>query len=340
MMLSATNTKVPIAGTTNGWAPAVSPDGSRIAFARDDESGLRAVPAIVATGGGDVWLLDDSLGDYSYLAWRADGKSVLAERWADSWNTSGIVALPVVAGMYSSWSEVVRNGWHDDMEPAWAELDLAAPVVTVTPPPATTVASSVTFSYRATDRLGVKSYDVRYRKASYRGSYSAYISPASWSATTATSLKPSVAPGYEYCFSVRARDTVGNVSSWTADRCVSSPLDDRSLARSGSWSRLTGSGHYRSTVTQTTSRSVSLTRSGVQTRRITLVVTKCPTCGSLAVYWGKTKIATVGLYSSTTKRRQLVPLRLLTKVSSGTLTIRSTSSGRRVMVDGVAFRRT
>ena len=170
-------TKTAIAGTTGGWAPAVSPDGSRIAFARDDESGLRAAPAIMATGGGPVTVLNDSLGDYSYLAWRADGKSVIAERWADGWGTSGIVSLPVVNGQYGSWSVYFRNGYHDDMEPAWAELDLAAPVVTVTTPPAVTVASSVTFSYRATDRLGVKSYDVRYRKASYRGSYTAYTSP-------------------------------------------------------------------------------------------------------------------------------------------------------------------
>ena len=149
-----------------------------------------------------------------------------------------------------------------------------------------------------------------------------------------------MAAGYEYCFSVRARDKVGNVSAWSADRCVSSPLDDRSLTSSRSWSRLTGSGHYKSTVTQTTSKSVSLTRTGVQTKRITLLVTKCPTCGSLAVYWGSTKIASVGLYASTTKRRQLVAIRLLSTLRSGTLTIRSTSSGHRVMVDGVAFRRT
>jgi Tol biopolymer transport system component len=340
MTLSAAGAKTPISGTSNGWAPAVSPDGSRIAFVREDESGLRAVPAIMATGGGSVWPLNDSLGDYGSLVWRADGKSVLAERWADSWDTSGIVALPVVAGTFSTWSLSDQDGFDDLTEPAWAELDIAAPVVTVTTPPTVTVASSVTFSYRATDRLGVKSYDVRYRRASYTGSYTAYTSPAGWSATTATSRTLAVAAGNEYCFSVRARDTVGNVSSWSADRCVSSPLDDRSLAQSGSWSRLTGSGHYRSTVTQTTSRSVSLTRTGVKTRRITLLVTKCPTCGSLAVYWGSTKISSVGLYASTTKRRQLVALPLLTTVRAGTLTIRSTSSGLRVMVDGVAFRRT
>lgn len=342
VLISSTGTKTPISGTTNGRAPAVSPDGTRIAFNIDRPAENREVAAVVAIAGGIATPVSDLVGDYGYLAWRHDGKSVLAERWSDAWNTSGIVAISTVNGSYGSWTEVVRHGFDDDTEPSWGELDRSAPVVTVTSPAptaTTTLASSVTVSYKASDRLGVTSYDVRYRKASYSGSFGAYISPPGWSATTATSRTLAVAPGYEYCFSVRARDAVDNVSGWTPERCVSAPLDDRSLAQSGGWSRATGSAYYRSTVTRTTTGSASLTRTGVKTRRITLLVTKCPTCGSMNVYWGGTRISSISLYASTKRDRQLFTVPLLSTVRAGTLTLRSTSSRKPVRVDGVAFRR-
>ena len=35
-------------------------------------------------------------------------------------------------------------------------------------------------------------------------------------------------------------------------------------------------------------------------KRIALVATTCPTCGSVKVYWGSTLIKTISLYSRTT----------------------------------------
>ena len=76
-------------------------------------------------------------------------------------------------------------------------------------------------SYTASDNLKLKGYDVRYKKAP-KGSttYGAWVYPASWKNTTATSRSVTATTGQRVCLSVRARDTAGNVSAWSSSRCT------------------------------------------------------------------------------------------------------------------------
>jgi alpha-tubulin suppressor-like RCC1 family protein len=202
-------------------------------------------------------------------------------------------------------------------------------------------------TYSSTDRVGlawsgkglspVATYDVRYRRAAWNGSFGSFTT---WrSATTSMGATFSASPGYTYCYSVLARDTLGAVSSWTAERCTAVPLDDRSLTRSGSWTAGTSSSYYRSTYLRSSSYGASLTRTGVKAKSIALLVTTCSTCGKVNVYWGSTLLKTVNLYSSTTVTRKLIGVKVFSSATTGTLKIKVVTSGKKVYIDGVAIRR-
>jgi len=220
-------------------------------------------------------------------------------------------------------------------------VDATAPTVSTAALPSFLLTSPVTFSYAAADASGVASYDVRYRRAGWADAgFSAFASPSGWTGTTARTRTLAVAPGYEYCLSVRARDTVGNMSAWSPERCTAMPLDDRALARATTgWTSAASTSAYRSTLTRSVRTGTRLTRSGVRVRRIAVVLTTCPTCGSVDVFLGSTRLGTLRLASAATRTRQVFLLPLRSNVTAGTITLR-TLSGRVVLVDGLGLRRT
>jgi hypothetical protein len=218
-------------------------------------------------------------------------------------------------------------------------VDATGPVARmVTPAYQSSVAATATLTVSATDANGVASYDVQYRRATSAGPYGAYVQP--WTNTTATSMNLAVAAGYEYCVSVRAKDKLGNIGQWSAERCFSRPLDDRTLTlASTGWTRATGSTFYYGTTTQTTMYGKSLART-VQGKRFFLVATRCPTCGSVAVYAGNRYLATINLAYPTTHKQVLLGLPVQSTLFSGTLKFVSASSGKLVQIDGLAVGRT
>jgi hypothetical protein len=71
-----------------------------------------------------------------------------------------------------------------------------------------------------------------------------------------------------------------------------------------------------------------------------ILVTTCPGCGTLHVYWQGVLVKTVSLNSTTIVHRKLITVATFASTRSGTLTLRISSSNRPVVVDGVAIRRT
>jgi hypothetical protein len=247
-------------------------------------------------------------------------------------------SLPVSAEFSLLITATEPNG-HVTRSVRMFTVDATGPTArVVTPTYEASTAATATVQVAASDPSGVASYDVRYRKASYLSGFGAYVQP--WTGVTSTSVNLSLDPGYEYCASVRAKDKLGNLGAWSAEKCFARPMDDRALAApTAGWTWTSWSAFYLGTATQTTSYGASLTRT-VQGKRFFLVATKCPTCGVVAVYAGGKYIGAVNLVSATTQRQAVIPLPVQSTLFSGTLTftVRS-ATGKFVQIDGLAVRR-
>jgi hypothetical protein len=219
-------------------------------------------------------------------------------------------------------------------------VDTVAPTASIRALPAVTLGSAAVSVVAAdTGGAGVASYDVRYRKAAYYGGFGTYTYPTGWAGRNAA-VSLALSRGYEYCFSARSRDRAGNVSGWSPESCTSRPLDDRSLTRSSGWTLVAGNQFYLRTATRSVTHGAALSRTGVQTRQMFLVATTCSYCGSVDIYLGSRRVQTLSLVSSATRYSAVIAGPRLTGVLTGTLRIVIRSSGHRVQVDGVAFRRT
>jgi hypothetical protein len=220
-------------------------------------------------------------------------------------------------------------------------VDTTAPRVAMAVLPVATTAASMRWSWQGVDAgSGVRSYDVRYQRASYSGGFGAWTTRRGWTATTATAKSLPLAAGFDYCVEVRARDTVGNVGPWSARRCVARALDDRALvAATGAWTRHTGAGFYFGTYTTTSRAAQSLTRTGARLVRVGVVATTCARCGTVAVYVGGRRVGRLSLYSPAPARRQVL---LLPRFGyrAGTVRLTTVTTGKTVQIDGLVISRT
>jgi hypothetical protein len=221
-------------------------------------------------------------------------------------------------------------------------VDQVSPTVTLRGPAQPfTLASSIPVSWTGSDwGSGIASYQVRWNKAAYNGGFGAWQYPAAWQKLTSTTVTlTGVVPAVGYCFQTRAVDKIGNTGAWSTQKCSAVALDDRSLAASTGWSRVSSSLFYRGTATQTSRAGVSLTRPGAALTRVALVATRCPTCGTVGVYVNGTKVGTINLYSATTVRQAVIALPPFS-YRTGTVTLKVLSSGKTVQVDGLGISRT
>jgi hypothetical protein len=222
------------------------------------------------------------------------------------------------------------------------QVDTTPPAASLTAP--TTVAqaaSSAHLAWTGSDTgSGVAKYQVRYQRAAYSGGFGAWSTPTAWQNLTVRSLTSSaLVAGYDYCWSVRAIDRAGNTGAWSRPKCTAIALDDRSLARSSGWTLRTGSVYYANTATTTTRKGAYLTRTHAAVDRIGLVATTCSSCGQVAVYVGSTRVGLVSLYSSSTHYRVLKLLPVF-GLRSGTVSVKVSSSGKLLAVDGLVLSRT
>ena len=199
---------------------------------------------------------------------------------------------------------------------------------------------SFALRYAASDAgTGVASYDVRYRRAAWNAGFGALTYPGSWQRTAATAVGVAPARGSTYCLSVRARDHAGNVSGWSAERCTAAALDERSLIASAGWTQGSNTAYFAGTISRASSTGRTLTRTGVQAKRLYMLATTCAGCGNVGVYWDGHLSRQISLNSSATHNRQVIGITTFTSVSGGTLVIKTLNAGC-VYVDGIAISRT
>ena len=274
---------------------------------------------------------DDRVGGLAYScrldggAWQGCGRT---------WQLTGLTAGPHTVSAMATDPSGARS---PAASVSWT-VDRTPPSVSVAAPPGAVLGSSLTLSWSATDTGGssVASYDVRERYASPAGGFSGYVYPSTWQGRTATTLPLRLSQGYNYCFAVRARDRVGNVGSFSAERCTTAVMDDRALANHGGL-RGTSTAYAFGTWTRLASSSQYVSRSGVRARRLGLTVATCSSCGAVDLWIGSVKWGRVNTYSSTTRYRQTLWLPWAAS-RYGTVVMRPAST-RRVYVDGLVIQK-
>jgi hypothetical protein len=184
----------------------------------------------------------------------------------------------------------------------------------------------------ASDPLsGIASFSVRYDRWTAAGAMRRQLWLRQTKATGATLVGRT---GRTYCLQAIARDKAGNRSpDWSGRRCFAVPADPRSLDRSRHW-RDGGIGSLMGGSLQTV-RKGAWARREVVARRLSLVVTKCPRCGRVAVSWRGQVVKTIDLRASRTRGGRVVPIVSFPGRTRGTLRVEVLSSGRAVRLEGL-----
>jgi hypothetical protein len=193
----------------------------------------------------------------------------------------------------------------------------------------------VTASWGATDALsGVFSYDVRYDVWAAGGSSSSNVSWLEDSTVTGAAFP--ARSGRTYCLRVGVEDRAGNPAPGVSpQRCFARPLNESALDWHGPWARRVRVSGYLGSSYIETDRKGALARAVVSARRLLLVATRCPSCGTVEVRWRGQVVKTVDLSAATLRKSVRIPLVSLPSLERGTVRFDVVSSGRRVRIDGV-----
>ena len=218
---------------------------------------------------------------------------------------------------------------------------LASGVATVRTSGPTTLGSSAPrerFSWAGgVTSSAIRSYDVRWRKARWDGTFGPWTRPAGWQGKAGTSVSRAMSPGHTYCVSVRARNRAGQVSGWTGGRCLARSLDDRSLSRSSGWSAKSSSGFLNGTYLTTTRKGATVSRTSARVRRVGVAAGTCRACGKVAVVVDGKRIGTVNLAGP--KQKTKVFMLPAFRLHKAAVTLRVRSSGAPVRIDGLVLSR-
>jgi hypothetical protein len=251
---------------------------------------------------------------------------------AGSWSTPLTVPAGSATGAYSVTATC------NDVTPivytaAALSVDGTAPVTRMLWPPAPFLTSGdIPVRFTATDAgSGVLDYDLQATLATYRGAPSPWFDVDTDTPQTIGFLPTN--PGFNACFRARAHDKAGNLGPWSAPKCTSTPVDDRSLTRSRGWKKTSSSTAYQRTLSTVSKKGATLTLKNVHARRLAVLVRECPTCGSFTLSLNGRKLGTYSTKSSRTRNRVLIlaPRRSL---AVGTVVI-TTTSKKTVAIDGL-----
>lgn len=275
------------------------------------------------------------------------GSGFLPVRGADRLSADG-TAVPTSCRSTTRCTAVLPGPGPFDLVMRVEDLATSASY-TYLPPPAVKIvvprkrfskAATLTLRYSSSEQYTTAaSYDVRYRVALWDRGFGPYRYPASWQGTVSTSERLAAATGHEYCFSVRARDSAGNLSRWSPERCTARPLGSGALARiTPGWTRGTGSAYYLGRYLRTSRYGAKLRIDGAELRHLALVFTRCPSCGDVAIYLNKKLWHVLDTKGSTTRHRVVLsepPLAL----EKATITLEDVSRKGHVVLEGIGIAR-
>ena len=185
---------------------------------------------------------------------------------------------------------------------------------------------------------GLVGTDVRYRSAKWNAGFK---TRKLWKQNTAAMSAPLRArPGQTYCFSARGHSTVTrfgtNVGPWSPERCITTPVDDRTATANGRWKDVKRTGYYKSTYRQTRHHGDTLTLKNVTARQLDLLVATGPGNGRIKVTFAGNRLGSYRLSSAEDTTKQILRVKRFAKARTGTLKITVTSAtGKPVRIDGI-----
>jgi Divergent InlB B-repeat domain len=253
-------------------------------------------------------------------------------------------AVPSTGSSFSGWSGACAGTGTCIVTMNTAASVGAAFLDVSAPPPPLVGDSALARRFHTDDQFWVswsateaETYDVRHRSAPYGGDFGEFVS---WQlATSETSVVFNGSPGRVYCFSARASDAALNTSEFSEEKCTAIPAGNTALKHRGPWAKRKGSGHYLGAFSVSSSPGANLALMNVQAKRVALVVSKCPGCGTIKVFLGKKLLRTIRLAASSVKKKQLVDVATFNSIRTGTLRVLVTSAGRPVKIEGVGVSR-
>ncbi len=218
-------------------------------------------------------------------------------------------------------------------------VDTTAPTAAIASP-TSAFASSSTIPVRWTaadvNGSGVTSIDVQVTRAASPGGTPSLLT--TWHATSTAQSVSITNPlsSSTYCFKARATDAVGNTGEWSPPTCTTTPRDDLALAaKTTGWKRSKAPGFLANTYTSTSTLKASLaTSTSLRVSRVGIIATRCPTCGTVAIYVGGTKVGTISLQATTNTSRAFIVLPTFATTRTGIVKFIVTTKGKLVRIDG------
>jgi hypothetical protein len=294
------------AGNQSGWGPeeCVTIDGTRPTVT------TTALPAQTkATGTATPITFKYSATDNARVAsydvrYHKDKGGTQIGSWVYPRSGSGITARSFTVGTGKSYRVCfsVRPRDAAGNTASWSPsrctyVDGVAPKVTkavlssrwLTPITSDLLSWSPRFSYAASDDRGVAAYQLQHRSAGTRGRLT-QPGTYQWGEIPGRSTTDGLNPGDQSCWRVRAKDAVGNVSEWSAWRCVNAPFPSW-----GSYLEAASTGNFGFVVSD---RSPAWTSEDVAVRSVRIKVKTGPMYGAMKVYADSEYLGTVNARAS------------------------------------------
>jgi hypothetical protein len=309
-------------------SPAGPPSGQDGWFNAHDLSaaGGKITVHVSATDSSGVTSLDCTDNGHAVTVAGQSGSSPRTGSFAVSSDGTHVVSCKATDGASPS-NTGAEPGSHPT---ASVKIDTRAPTASTGSLPRFGREHTIRVRWAGTDgESGLRSFDVRQRRAhAGSGSFSSF--GALRTATSTTGARLTGVEGNTTCFSTRARDRAGNLSSYTSEKCTTTPLDDRKLARAGRWHLGGHAGYYTGTYMRTTTPGATLTSPLISGAQIALLVTTSPHAGMVNVSWhGHTRA--LNFRSPRTENRRVI---LTGFTGTGRLRIQ-TLDRRAVVIDGL-----
>ena len=275
---------------------AVARDGRYVDLSWDASAGLAPITyRVFRDGTGSTYRIADNLGSTSFTDRPAEGTHYYTVRARDGAGNLSDHSVKVTVHAFTS-----------------ASIDTTPPVVGK---PGVTLRSGVAVgtgstpiriraSFTATDAGGVAATALQLRTNS--GSYSAVTLPSK--TASAANVNFATHNTTTRQFRARATDKAGNVSSWSVGdsfRVLARQDGTSAVSQTGSWTKASNSKFYGGSVRHSSSGGASQSWTGTVSS-LGLVSTLGPNRGRAEVWVDGVKVATLDLYASSTKRRQVV----------------------------------